>query len=1022
MIRKCNTRKTTLAAVMAVCLAGMASAPLYAQNVNGSLVGRAEPGSQVTATNPSTGFTRTVTADADGSYRLPLLPIGSYTVQASKNGAAVGEPVRAAVSLGNATTVNLVAAAGTGDATNLATVQVVGAVISPIDVTSTESATNITADQIERIPVERDVSSVALLAPGVAKGSASFGGISFGGSSVAENAFYINGLNVTDFYNRVGFSEAPFDFYQEFQVKTGGYSVEFGRTTGGVVNAVAKSGTNEFHAGAKLVFEPRDWASEARDSYFEGERYLSRSHDSTDATRLNLWASGPIVKDRLFFFAMYEGRKIEPQNTDDTGNTFAKGDSNDGFWGTTLDWQVTDNNLVSLMAFSNKNRTDTESYAFDFEAGRRGDKLSDSYSESGGRNWALSWTSYLTDALSMKLMYGRNERDNLTGSPADTACNFVTAAAGVPDPGVPLGCTTNATVYDREDIRKQWRADFEWQLGDHLLRFGVDRESNTSDLSQLYSGPGGIQYNVYTTTPGSSIPSSGGGVVPPGYFAYVRAREYAITGNFESTNQAIYIEDNWSITDNFLLNIGLRNEGFDNKDAEGRSYIKMDDMLSPRLGFSWDMKGDSSMKLFGNVGRYFLPVANVINIKQAGALLDARTYYGFDGWEIRNDNGVQYAVPILGTQFGFYDGQGNGTVGDLRSEVDADMDQVYQDELILGFQQQLSANWSWGVRGIYRKLNNAIDDMEINGTPQCGRDGALGYVMGNPGKKLTVWGDTDCDGVNDGYITIDTAREGYYTEHDNYVYSGGEWEYVNSTPNGVRGFEKPKRTYKALEFQVDRAWDDKWMFNASYTLAWSKGNAEGPVNTDTNFGDTGRTENFDDPFVNLNGYGPLANDHRHQIKLRGTYAFNDNWRVGATLDAQSGGPITAFGVGNPYNWDTYHSYYICADKCTPEQAFPNPQEGDTWSTADRVFQHSPRGGAGRMPWTFNVGASVTYERNFGAAKFAAKLAVFNLFDQQKPIWVYQELEPGLGDRNAYFKQERFLQSPRYGQLTLSLEF
>src|SRR3546814_311885 len=116
--------------------------------------------------------------------------------------------------------------------------------------------------------VERNVSSVALLAPGVAGGSAGFGGISFGGSSVAENAFYINGLNVTDFYNRVGFSEAPFDFYEEFQVKTGGYSVEFGRTTGGVVNAITKSGTNEFHGGAKLVFGPRDGGPSPRTSYF----------------------------------------------------------------------------------------------------------------------------------------------------------------------------------------------------------------------------------------------------------------------------------------------------------------------------------------------------------------------------------------------------------------------------------------------------------------------------------------------------------------------------------------------------------------------------------------------------------------------------------------------------------------------------------------------------------------------------------------------------------------------------------
>src|SRR3546814_20344633 len=60
--------------------------------------------------------------------------------------------------------------------------------------------------------------------------------------------------------------------------------------------------------------------------------------------------------------------------------------------------------------------------------------------------------------------------------------------------------------------------------------------------------------------------------------------------------------------------------------------------------------GDGTTKLFGNVGRYYLPVANVINIKQGGALLDERTFYGFDGWEIRERDGVTYAVPIHGAQ------------------------------------------------------------------------------------------------------------------------------------------------------------------------------------------------------------------------------------------------------------------------------------------------------------------------------------------------------------------------------------
>ena len=76
---------------------------------------------------------------------------------------------------------------------------------------------------------------------------------------------------------------------------------------------------------------------------------------------------------------------------------------------------------------------------------------------------------------------------------------------------------------------------------------------------------------------------------------------------------------------------------------------------------------------------------------------------------------------------------------------------------------------------------------------------------------------------------------------------------------------------RALEFQMDRSWDDRWDFNGTYTLAFSRGNAEGPVDSDTNFDDSGRTENFDNPWVNLNGFGYLANDRRHQLKLRGSF-------------------------------------------------------------------------------------------------------------------------------------------------------
>src|SRR5690606_23188187 len=159
-------------------------------------------------------------------------------------------------------------------------------------------------------------------------------------------------------------------------------------------------------------------------------------------------------------------------------------------------------------------------------------------------------------------------------------------------------------------------------------------------------------------------------------------------------------------------------------------------------------------------------------------------------------------------------------------------------------------------------------------------------------------------------------------------------------------------TYRAVELQIDRAWDEKRALNASYTLSWSRGNAEGPVNSDTNFDDAGRTENFDDPWVDHGGNRALPNDRRHQIRLRGTYGFNEHWRASATLTAMSGTPITGFGVGNPFDGSNYHSYYICVQFCD------GPSE-------DRVYVHSPRGGEGRTSWTYDVGASIAWLTRIG---------------------------------------------------------
>ena len=1005
-------KKAALGIALGACIATMAPLAM-AQSATGAVAGRANAGDQITIVNTATGATRTVTVEGNGSYRLTQLPIGDYSLQVKRAGEQVGQSVSVNVALGGTTTVNLGAE---GNLTNLDAVEVKGSrVINRVDVYSTEVATNIDRQEIARLPVEQSLSAVALVAPGVIGGNSSFGGISFGGSSVAENSVFINGLNVTDFYRRQSFSSAPFDFFQAFQVKTGGYSVEFGRSTGGVINAVTRRGSNEFEGGVTFTFEPSAWKSSADDHQFTDVDSLGRpspvyyrnSRDDSSFMKGNVWASGPLVKDKLFLFAMYEQRKTDSEYYLGSNSSWNEGASDNGFWGAKLDWNINDDHLLELMAFSDEAETITDVYGYNWDAATLGAFTGFNTSRGGGTSGSATYTGHFGDNFTAKALYGFNRSQAVAFSAADDLCSQVIIDSsynnvynGMGRPPVSCHPTTGTAVVDHQDERKVGRFDFEWTLGDHLLRFGLDREEMTTDRTTFYPGPDATRYTIYSRVPGT--PLDNGATVPAGVTAIVMGRKRADGGVFETTANAFYVEDIWSVAPGLILNLGLRVDAFDNKTAAGGSFIKMDDLVSPRVGFSWDMRNDGRMKLFGNAGRYYLPVTNNINYTFAGGLTDEYTYWALNGFTPATNpvTGSAYMAPVLGAQIGPVDDDMNVTVGDLRQSVDRDLEAVYQDEFILGFQSVLSQTWSWGVNATYRKMERALDDVRINAL--CGvRHGTL-FPIANPGDELTLWGTTAMGCAQDGWVTIDTSKEGYIT--------------VGS--NRIIGYKEPRRTYKAVEFQIDRAWDDKWAFNASYL--WSKldGNHEGPVNSDTNYGDTGMVQHWDHPAVNER-YGDLFNDHRHQIKLRGSYKLSDMWSVGATLTAQSGAPITAFGVSWPDENFAVGSFtsegsgggsgWICVQNC-----------GGAYS--QRVYQFSERGAFGRMPWTYNVGASVAWTLPVEGIDLKARLSVYNLLNDQEVINVRQRYERGPGDYRTTFGTGTRWQSPRYAQLVVTWNF
>lgn len=999
-----NLRRNILCMALGFGLSSMAAGPTLAQAVTGAVAGRADAGAQITVTNTATGQARSITVNADGTYRVSQLPVGNYDLQVSRDGQAIGSPVSVAVALGGTTSVNL---GSSGDVVNLGMVNVVGSqVINRVDVFSTESATNITRQELARLPVDQSLGAVALLAPGVVASGATFGGLTFGGSSVAENVVYINGLDVTDPYRRQGFSSVPFAFFQEFQVKTGGYSAEFGRSTGGVINAVTRSGGNDFHAGAEVTMEPSAWAAPKKDHFHSDGTIDERDRTSRDESpfyKANVWASGALVKDKLFFFGMYERRDARPQDID-TSQAWKTTSKND-FWGAKIDWHINDNHLLELLAFSDKADSSTSNYNYDWDTAKFGNKKGVGTAGSGGDNGSLTYTGRFGQDFVAKAMYGVNKRSVTSGSPSNADCSIVTRSGSYTAAFGPAtmqeGChPTNRSVSSRFDKRTATRLDFEWTLNEHLFRFGLDQEVMDSNSSVVYPGDG-VSYQAQAATPGGKLPNDA--VIPSGVTAIVDARYYVTGAPVSTKAQAFYVEDNWRITNTLLLNLGVRADKFHNKLASGATFAKADfsDMISPRLGFSWDMKGDGTTKLFGNAGRYYIPLTNKLTDYFGGGSTDEHTYYVLNGWSQKIDpvTGGTYLFPDLGAQLGPVNTNGNVPApDDVRTAVDRDLKQVFQDEFILGFQQAINQTWSYGVNATYRKMTRTVEDVRINHVEGCPWYSGDWPIL-NPGDKATLW----CPTTND-WISFDSSKDGYKA-----LGSGA-----------IMGYKKPRRTYKAVEFQLDRAWDGNWAFNASYIWSKSEGNMEGPVNSDTGYADTNLVQYYDHPAVNER-YGPTFNDYRHQIKLHGSYKLNDMWSFGSTLFAHSGGPITAFGVvwpndrrsaGGPGEYSGGGSGWLCTNSAT--------NDCSDWSTRELVY--SPRGAFGRMPWYWNMGANVTWTLPVTGIDLKARFSVYNLFDRQTTVNVHSRHESTPGNKMPYFGQGTAWQSPRYMQLVVTYTF
>ena len=217
---------------------------LSAQETSGGIDGYAVKGDKIEIKNSSISLSRVITVEDTGRWSVAQLPAGSYLVTVTKPS---GDKKTTTVEVASGRTVTAEAEV---------TITVSGN--RSIDRSSVNTNFGITKSEIDRIPLPASVTAATLLAPSTVQGDVRFGVSlpAIGGASVAENAYYINGFNVTNIFKGMAFNEVPFEAIADISVNNGAYSVEYGRSLGGVVSVNTKRGTNEWKSGIKVSHVP----------------------------------------------------------------------------------------------------------------------------------------------------------------------------------------------------------------------------------------------------------------------------------------------------------------------------------------------------------------------------------------------------------------------------------------------------------------------------------------------------------------------------------------------------------------------------------------------------------------------------------------------------------------------------------------------------------------------------------------------------------------------------------------------
>ena len=841
---KANDVYRVLALTAGACLlAGVAVA-----QTTGRIIGAATdeqkgvlPGVTVEARGPALQGERTTTTDDRGDYRLTLLPPGQYEVTFTLQGFASETRTGVTVSLARDTTLDVVMRPAVEESV------LVSGEVPLVNVSSAAVATNLTAFSIQTLPTGRNYSALVQVAPGTSSDASennlAQNTITVYGSSGAENAYFIDGVNTTGMEYGFQGKELNFEFIQEIDVKTGGYEAEYGRSTGGIINVITKSGGNEYHGD---VF-----------AYYDTDRYQASAEPvvSTAGTvegftkkDYGLDLGGYIVKHKLWFYGAYD-------RVDNTTKSALPGGPNAGqvvsspskrdLGSAKLTWRPAENQSLVFTFFQDP-RTDTGAIT-DANHTLNGDPLTyEGQREFGGQDYALRYDGIFGANWAASAQVARHQEKNNVG-PASAAGDVV-QYQDVANNSYQTGGF--GRIEGKEFKRDFYGASLSRFFSGHELKFGAEYEDAVADVTKRYSGGQQVQKYTNTVDPSKPIYNHYYWTTPDA--TVDNAPVSALFASPGHRNTTLYLQDRWTVSSALTLNLGVRWDRQEIIDSSGVKQIDLKKDFAPRLGFVWDPSGTHRSKVYGSFGRFYEQIPMDLVIRS----------FSYE----RQPNIINYSPtdthPDPAAEADFE--TPSKILGGFTEPSDPNIRNQYVEEYILGAEREVVKDVAVGVKGIYRSYGRVIEDF------LCIDDGT--YCIGNPSQ-----------GIMSRVYTLDYSQT-FPAPRPVRIFRGIQFDVTKRFSNNWQALAS--YIYSTLEGNYDGEF-------APYTNVGADPNISAAYDYYDFFTD-GKN------LSKITNRGYLSNDRRSQFKVSGIYMTPFKLAIGVSAYYRTGTPLSRMGFSDAY--------------------------------------------------------------------------------------------------------------------------